>query len=132
MATYNVVDLWRTLRGLENSYRYYADVIAGIIQHHPLGENLTFEARKSPARGWMNLCLPPMCVRSIEEISEELDFMAGKAKAVKELVTDLSQKLKTDNPPITQVQFFATELPGTRLLIDMADWDPDVQNEDMP
>jgi len=132
MAAYNAVDLWRALRGLENSFRYYSDVIAGIIQNHPDGENLTFEARKAPAKGWMDLCLPPMCVRSIDEISDELDFMADKAKAVRELVADLSQKLKTDTPPTTEAQFFATELPGTRLLVPEDHWDPDVLNDNMP
>ncbi len=129
MATYNIVDLWRTLRGLENSYRYYGDVIAGIIQHHPQGENLDFEVRKLPVPGWMNLCLPPMCRRLMLEISDELGFMAGKAQDVKEVVDDLIRKLNADSPPMTEVEFFASELPGTRLLIDMADWDPDEFDE---
>lgn len=125
MATCNIVDLWRALRGLENSYRYYSDVIAGVIQNHPEGENLEFAVRRFPAPGWMDLCLPPMCRRVMADIAVELDFMAGKAKAIKGLVDDLNIKLMSDSPPMPEVPFFATELPGTRLLIPEADWDPD-------
>ena len=129
MASYNIFDLWRTLRGLENSYRYYADVIAGIAQQHPQGENLDFEVRKLPVPGWRNLCLPPMCHRSLIDILEELGFMAGKADDVKEVFADLVQNLKEGSPSMTDVEFFASELPGTRLLIEVADWDPDVYDE---
>ena len=131
MATYNIVDLWRTLRGLENSYRYYGDVIAGIIQNHPQGENLNFEVRKLPVPGWVNLCLPPMCHRSLIEILQELGLMADKAHDVKEVFDDLVRNLREGSPSMTEVEFFASELPGTRLLIDIAHWDPDVYNEDI-
>jgi hypothetical protein len=126
MARYNIVSLWRTLRGLENAYRYYADFVAGIIQSHPSGRNLDFDVRNPPRPGWFDLCLPPMCIRPVSEIVAEMDAIAWKGREAAEAMTDLQELLSTGIPPMTEVSFIASELPGTRLMIEFDNWDSDV------
>ncbi|NIM19856.1 MAG: hypothetical protein GTO51_06385 [Candidatus Latescibacteria bacterium] len=118
MAKITVEELWDIIRGLENSYRYFSDILGALMQELPRGKDYPIEVSddiiETLKGGWPRFCLPPLCRKALPDVVFDIKETGGKGGAAGEAVDALVKQLAEPPGKIRELDFYASEVPGTR------------------
>jgi hypothetical protein len=108
-------DVWKQCRGIENSYRYFSDILIGVMELLPEKgqEELVGLDSKLALHfdgEWPNLCRPPRCRKAREEILAQMREIGERAHHLAALTEVLMTHLPAN---VDKIEFHPSEIPGT-------------------